>query len=68
MKTIYYDLEITFLTMQENLTFTELKDFHIGEIYLHLSGKDGEKYMIPLDIIELIETKIRFEEETSNGV
>lgn len=68
MKTIYYDLEITFLTMQENLTFTELKDFHIDEIYLHLSGKDGEKYMIPLYIIELIETKIRFEEETSNGV
>lgn len=68
MKTIYYDLEITFLTMQENLSFSEIVSFYVGDENLHLNGKNGERYWIPLNIIDFIETKIRFEEETSNGV
>ena len=63
MKTIYYDLEITFLTMQENLTFAEIVTFNEGDEYLHLIGKYGERYWIPLGMIDHIETKIRFEAE-----
>ena len=66
MKTIYYDLEITFLSMQENLTFAEIVDFYAGDNYMILTGKDGEKYIIPFSIIEHIETKIRFEEEKND--
>lgn len=63
MKTIYYDLEITFLTTQENLTFSEIVYFYVGEDNLHLNGKHGERYWIPLNTIDFIETKIRFEKE-----
>lgn len=60
MKTIYYDLEVTFLSMQENLTFAEIVTFDVGDGYLHLIGKYGERYWIPLGMIDHIETKIRF--------
>lgn len=67
MKTIYYDLEITFLTMQGNLTFDEIVTFDVRDENLRLVGKRGERYWIPLNIIDFIETKIKFEEEKNEG-
>lgn len=66
MKTIYYDLEITFLSMQENITFEEIVTFDARDENLRLVGKYGERYWIPLGIIDHIETKIRFEEEKND--
>lgn len=66
MKTIYYDLEITFLSMQENITLAEIVTFYAGDTNLQLVGRYGERYWIPLGMIDHIETKIRFEEEKND--